>query len=130
MAAHLDRILEDLPQTDIATSLAGASKEPQGEPRDGHQKGQADTPPAHAQGRAVPPSQPLLVSGLGHRVKTLMTGPFTRGRAAVVASSQGEGVRGAPVLAGWRHGVEARACPGEAGSHDARQLKTYWMWHR
>jgi hypothetical protein len=73
---------------------------------------------------------PFWCLGLGHRVKTLMTGPFTRGRAAVAASSQGEGVRGAPVLAGWRHGVEARACPGEAGSHDARQLKTYWMWHR
>jgi hypothetical protein len=39
MAVRLDRILEDLPQTDVATSRVGASKEPQGEPRDARQKG-------------------------------------------------------------------------------------------
>jgi len=54
MAARLDWILQDLPQTDVSTSRAGASKGPQGEPRDGCQKEasprhpRADTPLAHA----------------------------------------------------------------------------------
>ena len=50
-------------------------------------------PPAPAQGRVIPQPQPLPVSGPSHRVKTLATGPFTRGRAAVVTLSQGEGHR-------------------------------------
>jgi hypothetical protein len=33
------------------------------------------------------------VSGPGHRVKTLVTGPLTRGRADVAVSSQGGGHR-------------------------------------
>ena len=56
MAAHLDQILQDFPQTDVATSHAGASKGPQVEPRDGCHKEasprrpRADTPPAPAGG--------------------------------------------------------------------------------
>ena len=37
-AARLNRILEDLPRTDVDTSRAGASKGPLGGPRDGCQK--------------------------------------------------------------------------------------------
>ena len=61
MAARLDQILQDLTQTNVTMSRAGAFKGPQGEPRDGSQKEasphrpHADTPPAPAQGRAVPP---------------------------------------------------------------------------
>ena len=52
MAASLDRILDDLPRTDVDTSRAGASKGPLGGPHDGQQKetslsrSRADTPPA------------------------------------------------------------------------------------
>ena len=38
MVARLDRILQDLPHTDVAPSCAGASKRPQGEPHDGRQR--------------------------------------------------------------------------------------------
>ena len=99
MAARLDRALQGLPQTAVPSSCVGASKGPQGEPHDGGQKEASprrpcsDTPPAPAQGRAVPPPQPLPASSPGRKVKTSTTGPLTRGRAAAVASSQGEGHR-------------------------------------
>ena len=38
MPAHLDQVLQGLPQTDISSSHTGASKRPQGMDRDGHQK--------------------------------------------------------------------------------------------
>ena len=93
IAAHLDRILDDLPRSDVETSRMGASKGPLGGPRDGRQKEAswhrscADTPTAPTQGRAIPQPQPLSASGLGHRVKTMATGPLTRGRGTVAASS-------------------------------------------
>ena len=80
-------------------SRTGASKGPQGEPRDGCQKEasphrpRADMPPAPTLGLAIPPLLPLPPSGLGRRVKTSTTRPLTRGRTAMVASSQGEGHR-------------------------------------
>ena len=99
MAAQLDRAVQGLPQIDVSSLRVGASKGPQGEPRDERQKEVSprrpcsDTPPASAQGRAVPPSQHIPASGLGRRVKTSMTGSLTRGRAAAMASSQGGGHR-------------------------------------
>jgi hypothetical protein len=61
MAAGLDQALQGLPQADVYSSCAGASKEPQGGDHDGHQKETSprhpctDTPPAPTQGRAVLP---------------------------------------------------------------------------
>jgi hypothetical protein len=56
MPAHLDQVLQGLPQTDISSSHTGASKRPQGMDRDGHQKEAlscrscTDTPHATTQG--------------------------------------------------------------------------------
>jgi len=49
-------------------------------------------PLAPAQGRTVPRPQPPPASKAGHRVKSLATGPLTRGRT--VASSKEETGRG------------------------------------
>jgi len=61
--------------------------------------------------------QPPLVSGVGHRVKTMATGPLTRGRAAVAASSQGEGGRGSSSPGARQTGdVEPRPAPAQEKS--------------
>ena len=96
MAAHLDRILEGPPQADVDALRTGAPKSTSGSPRDGQQKessprrSRADTPLEPARGRAVSRPQPPPASGAVHRVKTMVIGPLTLGRAAVAASSQGE----------------------------------------
>ena len=100
MAARLDRILEGPPQADVDVPRTGAPKRTSGGPHEGQQRessprrSRADTPPAPAQGRTVSQPQPPPAPGAGHWVKTMATGPLTRGRAAVVASSQREGGRG------------------------------------
>ena len=94
MVARLDKILEGPPQADIDVARTGTPKRVSGRPRDGHQResppsrSRADTPPLHAPGRAVSHPQPPPAPRVGHRVKTMATGPLTRGRAA--ASSQVE----------------------------------------
>ena len=94
MAARLDRILEGPPQADVIVPRTGAPKGVSSSSRDGQQgessprHSRADSPPALAQGQAVPRPQPPPVSKAGHRVKSMATGPLTRGRTA--ASSQGE----------------------------------------
>ena len=118
MAARLDRILEDPPRADADTSRVGASKKSSGGARDGQQKeasprrSRAESPPVSARGQSVSPPQPPPTSGVGHWVKTMATGPLTRGRAAVAASSQREGGRGS-TSPGARHvgGVEPRPAP-------------------
>ena len=94
MAARLDRILEGPSQSDVVVPRMGAPKGALSRSRDG-QRGEssphhsrADTPPVPTQGQTVPHPQPPPASKAGHRVKSLATGPLTRGRAA--ASSKGE----------------------------------------
>ncbi|XP_021321279.1 TRAF3-interacting protein 1-like [Sorghum bicolor] len=90
MVARLDKILEDPPQADVDIPWMGAPKRAP----DGHQRepspsrSRADTPPLPAPGRAISRPQPPPAPGAGHRVKTMATGPLTRGRTA--ASSQGD----------------------------------------
>jgi len=118
MATRLDRILEGPPRADVNTSCVGASKRPLGGSRDGQQKealprsSRADTPPAPTQGRAIPQLQLPPASGADHWVKTMATGPLTRGRAAVAASSQREGGhRSASPDARQTGGMEPRPAP-------------------
>ena len=100
MAARLDKILESPPQAGVDVAQTGAPKRAAGEPRDGQRRGSSpsrshtNAPPVTALGQAVSRRQPPPASGAGHRVKTMVTGPLTRGRAAVMASSQGEIGRG------------------------------------
>ena len=88
MAARLDRVMQGLPQTNISSSRAEASRGPHGGDRDDRQneasprRSHANTAPATTQGRAILPPRPPQVSGSGHRVKTSATGPLTRGCAA------------------------------------------------
>ena len=94
MASRLDRILEGPPQADITIPRTGAPKAASSGSRDGQQgesssrRSRTVTPPAPAQGRAVPRPQPSPASKAGHRAKAMSTGPLTHGRAT--ASSQGE----------------------------------------
>ena len=94
MASRLDRILEGPPQADIAIPRTGAPKGASSGSRDGRQgesslrRSRVDTPPAPAQGQIIPHPQTPPASKAGNRVKSLATGPLTRGRAA--ASSKGE----------------------------------------
>jgi len=94
MAAHLDRTLEGSPQADVVVPRTGAPKGASSGSRDGQQgqssprHSRADTPPVPAQGQTVPRPQPPPASKVGHRVKSLATGPLTRGRAT--ATSKGE----------------------------------------
>ena len=98
--ACLDRILKGPPQADVDAPRMGAPKRSSGGPHDGQQKESpprrscANTPPVPTQGRSVSQPQPPPASRVGHRVKTMATGPLTCGCAAVAASSQGEGSRG------------------------------------
>ena len=94
MAGRLDGILEGPPQADVVIPQTGAPKGASSGSRDG-QRGEsslrhshADSPPVPTQGRTVPHPQPPSASKASHRVKSLATGPLTRGRAA--ASSKGE----------------------------------------
>ena len=100
MAARLDKILEGPPQVDVEVPRTGAHKGASSGSHD-HQRrepslrhSRSHTPPMPAQGGTVSRPQPPPASGAGHRVKTMTTGPLTRGRAAVTASSQGEVGRG------------------------------------
>ena len=118
MAARLDRILEGPPQADVDTSRAGVSRRTSGGPRNGKQNGasprrsRADTPPAPTQGRAVLQPQLPPASEAGHQVKTMVTGPLTRNRAAVAASTQREGGRrSASTGAHQVGGVESKPVP-------------------
>jgi len=98
MASRLDRILEGPPQTSVDASQTGVPKEVPSGPRESQQRessprrSRTNTPPTPAQGRTVPRPQPPPASKAGHWVKSLATGPLTRGRAA--ASSKGEMGRG------------------------------------
>ena len=97
MASRLNRILEgppqtgvDVPRTEVTKGAPSGSRESQQrEPSPHHSC--ADTPPEPAPGQNVGRPQPPPVSEVGHRVKSLMAGPLTRGRAA--ASSKGEARR-------------------------------------
>ena len=118
IAARIDRILEGPPRADVDTSRAGSSKRTSGGPRTGQQKemsprrSRADTPLAPAQGQAISQPQPPPESGAGHRVNTMATGPLTRGRAAMAASSQREGgCRSANPSARQVGGLESRPAP-------------------
>ena len=88
MASRLDRILEGLPQANMAIPRTGAPKGASSGSCDGQQgessphRSRADTPPAPAQGRVVSRPQPPPASKVGHRAKSMATGPLTRGRAA------------------------------------------------
>ena len=93
MAARLDKILEGPPQADVDVPWTGAPDRMSSESHDGQQRepsrhrSRANTPPMPVQGRAVSRPQPPPASGAGHRVKTMATGPLTRGRAVVTAWS-------------------------------------------
>ena len=142
MAAHLDKILEDPPQADVDVPRTGAPKGASSGSRDGQQRepsphrSRADTPPMPAQGRTVSRPQPPPASGTGHQVKTMATGPLTRGRAAVTASSLGEVGRGSsssgarqtgdaepkPTPARERPGVSTRGSSKLAGRGAGRRV--------
>ena len=98
MAARLDKILEGPPQADVDVAQTGAPKRAAGGSRDSQRRGsspsrsRADTPLVTTPGRVVSGPQPPPVSRVGHRVKSMATGPLTRGRA--VALNQGEIGRG------------------------------------
>ena len=97
MASRLDRILEGPPQAGVDIPWTGVPKGAPSGPRGSQQREssprrpRADTSPAPALGRTVPRPQPPPASKAGDRVKSLATGPLTRGRAA--ASSKGEASR-------------------------------------
>ena len=99
MAARLDKILEGSPQADVDVPQTGAPKRASCGSRDGQRRessrsrSRTDTPPVTAPGRAISGPQPPPASRAGHRVKSMATGPLTRGRIA--DSSQGEKVVGA-----------------------------------
>ena len=125
MASRLDKILEGLPQADIAVPRTGAPKGALSRSRDGQQvessphRSRANTPPAPAQGRAVPCPQPPPTSKVGHRAKSMATRPLTRGRAA--ASSQGEeGRRSSSPGAHPAGDAEPRPAPG----HERPEVST------
>jgi hypothetical protein len=140
MAARLDKILEGPPQAYVDVPRMGAPKRASGGPRDGQQResspnrSRADTPPVPAPSRAVSRPQPPPAPGAGHRVKTMATGPLTRGHAA--ASSQGEIGRGSsspgarqsgdvkprPALAHERPGVSTRGGSRQAGRGAGRRV--------
>ena len=88
MASRLDRILEGPPRGDADAPRMGAPKEgPSGslerqQRESSSRRSRADTPPAHAQSRAVPRPQPPPASKAGDRAKPQVMGPLTRGRAA------------------------------------------------
>jgi len=120
MASRLDRILEGLPQIGVDVSRTGV---PMGAPSASHESQQressphrsrADTPSEPAPGRTVPRPQPPPASKVGHRVKSLATGPLTRGRAA--ASSKGEMDHGSTSPgAGQAGDTELRLAPTREG---------------
>jgi len=120
MAARHDRILEGSPQVDVDVPRTGAPKRVSGGPHDGQQKESspcrscADTPPVPAQGQAISRPHPPPTSRAGHRVKTMATGPLTRGRATMAASSQREGGRGSSSTGARQTGdVEPRPAPAQ-----------------
>ena len=120
MASRLDRILEgphptivDVPRTEApkgAPSGPRKSQQRQPSPR----RSRADTPPEPAPGRTVPCPQPPPASKVGHRVKSLMTGPLTRGRA-VASSKGGTDRRSASPGAGQAGDAELRPAPAREG---------------
>ncbi|XP_021321746.1 uncharacterized protein LOC110437593 [Sorghum bicolor] len=120
MASRLDRILERPPQTDVDASRTGAPKGGPSGSRDSQQRessprrSRADTPLEPTPSRAVPHPQSPPASKAGHRVKSLATGPLTRGRA--VASSKGETDRGSTNPgAGQAGDAEPRLAPAREG---------------
>ena len=94
MASRLDRILEGPPQTGVDVLRTGVPKGAPSGSRESQQResslrrSRADTPPEPALSQTIPRPQPPPASKAGQRVKSLATGPLTRGRAA--ASSKGE----------------------------------------
>jgi hypothetical protein len=140
MAARLDKILEGPLQADVDIPWTGAPKRVSGGPCGGHQRksspsrSRADIPPPPVLGQAVSRPQPPPAPGTGHRVKTMATGPLTRGRAA--ASSQGEvgrvgsgpdarrsgDVEPKPAPAHERPGVSTRGGSRQAGRGAGRRL--------
>ena len=116
MASHLDRILEappqngvDVPQTVVPKGAPSGSRESQQRESSPH-RSRADTPPEPVPGRTVPCPQPPPASKAGHQVKSLVTGPLTRGRAT--ASSKGETDRGSTSPGAGRAGdAEPRLAP-------------------
>ena len=120
MAARLDRILESPPQADVVVPRMGAPKEASSGSHDGQhgesspRRSHTDTPRVPMQGRTVPRPQPPPASKAGHRVKSLATGPLTRGRAA--ASSKGEiGRRSSSPGARQAGDAELRPAPAPEG---------------
>ena len=120
MVARLDRILEGPPQANVDVPWTGAPKRASGGPHDGKQRetsphrSRADTPPMPVKGRAVSQPQPPPASGADHWVKSMATGPLTRGRAAVAASRQREGGGGSSSPGARQVGdVEPRPPPAE-----------------
>jgi len=87
MASRLDRILEGPPQTSVDILRTGVPKGAPSGSRESQQRessprrSRADVAPAPVQGRTVPWPQSPPPSKAGPRVKSLATGPQTRGRA-------------------------------------------------
>jgi hypothetical protein len=120
MASRLDRILEgppptgvDVPRTEVPKgTLSGSRESQQREPSP--RRSRADTPPEPAPGRTVPRPQPPPASKAGHRVKSLTTGPLTRGRAAS-SSKGGTDRRSTSPGAGQAGDAEPRPAPAREG---------------
>ncbi|XP_021315156.1 TRAF3-interacting protein 1-like [Sorghum bicolor] len=120
MASCLDRMLEGPPQIGVDVPRMGVPKGAPSGSRESQQRessprrSRADTPVEPALGRAVPHPQPPPASKAGHRVKSLATGPLTRGRTA--ASSKGEMDRGsASPGTGQAGDAESRPAPAREG---------------
>ena len=120
MASRLDRILEGPPQTGVDILPTGVPKGAPSGSRESQQRessprrSRTDIPPAPVQGRTVPRPQSPPASKSGHRVKSLATGPLTRGRTA--ASSKGEtGRRSTSPGAGQAGDAEPRLAPVREG---------------
>ena len=112
MASRLDRILEgppptgvDVPRTEVPKGAPSGSRESrQREPSP--RRSRADTPSERVPGRTVLCPQPPPTPKAGHHVKSLMSGPLTRGRAT--ASARGERIVRAPVQAPARREMPSR----------------------
>ncbi|XP_021319220.1 uncharacterized protein LOC110436446 [Sorghum bicolor] len=120
MASRLDRILEgphptivDVPRTEAPKGAPSGPRESQ-QRQPSPRRSRADTPPEPAPGRTVPCPQPPPASKVGHRVKSLMMGPLTRGHA-VASSKGGTDRRSASLGAGQAGDAELRPAPAREG---------------
>ena len=112
MASRLDRILEGPPQTSVDVPRMGVPKGAPSGSREGQQRessprrSRIDTPPEPTPGRTVHRPPPPPASKVGHPVKSLVTGPLTRGRATT--SSKGKRIAGVSVQALARRETPSR----------------------